>query len=207
MTRSEFASVMAYIGLGCGKPLSDAAMEVYLDLLGDLSLEALWVAAKRAVLEHKYYTFPPVAILREFAVEPTRGTEMTPGEAWKIAWGAIGRYDPDIEGSFERAFRRVPPVIFEACLCFGPQAMIAAPKIEVARAQWLTIYEALVSRQRRMKQIPASLQEEISRVAQSAPRLRIAEPASAASQEVAQQLAQRVGQMPADTAADSAGAA
>jgi hypothetical protein len=46
------------------------------------------------------------------------------------------------------------------------------------------------------------LQQQITRLS-----LRLAEPASAASHEVAQQIVTRVGQMPADTAADSAGAA
>jgi len=72
MTRQEFAAVMAYLAAGCGKALSEDALNVYFDLLRDLSIGVLQVAAQRALLEGQYPVFPSVGTLRQLAVETLR---------------------------------------------------------------------------------------------------------------------------------------
>lgn len=68
MTREQFAPIMAYLSAGMGgKPMPRETAEVYFDLLGDLQPADLQRAAREALREHKYATFPTVALLRELA--------------------------------------------------------------------------------------------------------------------------------------------
>jgi hypothetical protein len=166
VTKADFGLAMAYIAEGCpgAKPLSRNGMEVYFDCLSDLPLAAIQVAAKRAVLEHKYATFPPVALLRSFATEAVAGVEMTAGEAWKLAWRAIGRIDLEVPGQLERETKNLPVLVLNAMECFGIPTLIAAEKVEVARAQFMRIYSDLAAREHQAKILPASLRAAIEKI-------------------------------------------
>src|SRR4051812_19249127 len=57
MTRTEFSEAMAWLEVACGKPIYTgnpqeqlARMQVYFDVLGELPLPVLRVAAQRAIL-------------------------------------------------------------------------------------------------------------------------------------------------------------
>jgi hypothetical protein len=91
MTRTEFAGVMQSIAGAVGKEPSARGAEVYFDLLGDLPLPAFQAAAKRAILEHEYASFPTVAMLRRLAMEAIEATEPTAGEAFRLACMAARR--------------------------------------------------------------------------------------------------------------------
>src|SRR5262249_5871634 len=121
MTRPEFLAVIGYVAAGIGKALPAESLEVYFDCLGDLPLDVLKLAAKRVVLEHRWATFPTVAELRAAAAETMQGqvAELSPAEAWAIAWRVVGSTDPEVEGSFQRASKGVPPLVVEAIRAFG----------------------------------------------------------------------------------------
>ena len=161
--KNDFARIMAYITAGTQKQLPDASLEVYYDLLGDLPPEALMLAAKRSVLEHKYATFPPVALLREMATDSIRGEvrRMSAADAWAIAMRAMNRCDVDVVGSRERSFKDVPPLVMQAIDAFGFMAMYNMPSsaIETARAQFRGIFESLDDRERKVGLLPAPLQK------------------------------------------------
>lgn len=178
MKSLEFAEVMAYISAATTKPLSPEAAEVYYDLLGDLPAEVLRVAAKRVVLEHRWATFPSVAELREAASETMRGQvkELSPAEAWDLAWGAVAYMDPEQEGSVARVTAGLPPLVVETMQAFGVPALCYGKEpVGVIRGQFLKMFEQLAARDRRMALLPASLKHAIASIGSIQPAL----PASA----------------------------
>lgn len=159
--RVEFGKIMAYIAAGTQKTLTQAGAEVYYDLLGDLPQEVLMIAAKRAVLDHKYATFPPVALLRDLATDAMRGEvkSMTGSEAWGIVMQAMGRCDVESPGSVERAFSDVPPTVCAAVKAFGFMSLYSIPNssVEAARAQFIKLFESMAERERENARLPASV--------------------------------------------------
>lgn len=174
MTRIEFAEVMAWISVGIGKPIAESEQEkvarlgVYFDCLGDLPLPALQLAAKRCVLERKYQSFPPVAELRELAVETTRGEvkPMSGADAWGIAMKAVGRCDVDVTGSVERAFAKVPEPVKRAVEQFGFMALYNLPSsnMETARAQFIRLFESIAELDRKTALLPVAMQKQIAMI-------------------------------------------
>lgn len=158
---------MAYLEVGCGKPLGEAALSVYFDCLGDLPADVLRLAAKRVVLEHRWATFPSIAELREAAALTQRGEVrgMSPGEAWSLAWHAIANCDPEIElrGGAKDALGKLPPLVAEAVramgvlpLCYGQEP------VAVIRGQFMRVYGELAARQTRTDLLPAATRTAIA---------------------------------------------
>ncbi len=184
MKPEEFAGVIAYLELACGKSLSKDAVSVYFDLLGDLPAETLQIAAKRVALEHPWATFPSIAELRQAASETMRGlvTELSPAEAWKLAWHAAGRIDLEQHGPWQvkegsewklydsqiaYVCKGLPPLVFEAMHAFGFSALVCGEDpAGVIRGQFLHIYEQLAARDRRAALIPAPMKTQIARIGQ-----------------------------------------
>ncbi len=167
MTRPDFANVMAYIAAALQKPVSAESVEVYFDLLHDLPLPVLQLAAKRVVLQHKWATFPSVAELREAAAETMAGVvkDLSPAEAWALAWKAACRIDPEQDGSVERACKGLPLLVCEAMRSFGVNALVYGREpIGVVRGQWMKIYEQLQARTQRERLLPAALKEQVAAI-------------------------------------------
>lgn len=167
-SKNDFVKIMAYITAGTQKSLSVEGINVYFDLLGDLPLEALSIAAKRAVLEHKYATFPSVAMLREFATDAKNGEvkSMTGMEAWGIAVKACGNCDIEVPGSVDRAFAKVPPMVTQAVNLFGFMAIYNLPSsaIETARAQFIKTFDSIASREQKTSLLPESIRQQLAAI-------------------------------------------
>lgn len=164
MTRIEMAQILAYIAMAVSKPLSEEASEVYFDVLGHLSADVMKKTARIVVAEHKWATFPTVGELCQVAAEVARGEvkELSSAEAWEIAWKAIGKIDPEQEGSVERGCRNLPPLVVRAmegfgicALCFGKEP------ITVVRSQFIGIFEQLQAKERRLAMLPPGMQKAI----------------------------------------------
>ncbi len=157
MSNLEFAEIMLRITAGCGKSLAMESQVVYFDLLGDLDASVLRIAADRVLAEHVWSTFPSIAELRQAAVDTLRGDvkELSPGEAWEMAWKAAANIDPEVQSSIDRAKAKLPPIVWEAVsclslldLCYGREP------VGVIRGQFMRIYEGLASRDRRKALLP-----------------------------------------------------
>lgn len=164
MTDVEFAEVVGFLSAGCGKLLTAEQQVVYFDLLGDLPAETLWRAARQVLLTHRYATFPLVAELRDAATKSALGdaAEMPASEAWGIAWRAIGRIDPEVDGSIERALAKVPPAVRKviidlgvADLCYGKES------VGIVRSQFIKAYEQTVARARRRALLPPKARDKV----------------------------------------------
>lgn len=161
MTRTEFAKIMAYIDAATGKPLTSQALEVYFDLLGDLSYQVLLAGSKRILCERVWANFPQVGELRAAAVDAMQGqiSALSPAQAWAIGWGIVKDTDPDVEGSFGRACRRkqAPAIVVETINAMGlPSLCDKSESVSVVRSQFLKFFEQLAARDRRRALLPAA---------------------------------------------------
>jgi hypothetical protein len=172
VTRAEFAEFMAYLAVAVGKPIaptpteSRAAMEVYWDLLQDLPADVLKVAVKRVVIEHPWKSFPSVAEIRQAAAETVRGKDaLVAAEAWKLAWRAVGRMDPEVTGSVDRALETLPRPVADAVKALGVHSLCYGKEpVAVIRAQFLKAFEGLTQRDRRLALLPPSVREAAAQI-------------------------------------------
>jgi hypothetical protein len=161
MTRAEFAAVMAYLAAGTGKTISDEGMEVYFDLLGDLPLEILQLAAKRALLEGQYPVFPPAGTLRKLAVEVMRPV-MSSIEAWGLLLKAIRRFGYEKE---HKALASLPEPVAQVAERMGWQCLCDSDAPDVIRAQFCKAFDAQQARDQAMGLLPDRVRLAIAQVA------------------------------------------
>ncbi len=173
MNLEEFAKIVLFLEASTGKPIdlpgpkAQARMEVYFGLLGDLDYSVMMIAAQRVVLEHPWATFPSIAELRQAAAETIHGQirELSPAEAWDMAWKAAGAIDLEIEGSFERRTEGLPLIVLEAMRVFGiPALCYGKEPVGVVRAQFTKIYEQLAARDKRRALFPPSVKDSIEKI-------------------------------------------
>jgi hypothetical protein len=173
VTKQEFAEVIAFLELATGKPIHDdpaqalSRTKLYFQMLGDLPLESLRLAAERLVCERKWASFPQVAELRELAASSDRGeiTTTSAGEAWGIAIKACADCDIEVEGSVSRSFAKhgVTPMIEEAIRRFGFMSLYNPENMESMRAQFRDIWNAMIEQDRRVGILPQAVRERITK--------------------------------------------
>jgi hypothetical protein len=163
MDRSEFATVMAYISAGCAKHISREQAEVYFDLLGDLPVNALKIAAKRSLLESQYPTFPSVGVLRKLALEAVSGHLPNTGDAWEMARKTILRFGYYRE---KQGMASLHPMVREAVERFGWKEMCDSENPSVLHAQFRGVYERILERQERELLMPAAVKQFAEQVRQ-----------------------------------------
>lgn len=164
MNRTEFTAITAYLAAAVGKPMPAEQIEVYFSLLGDLSAQVLWAAAKQAILENQYPTIPPVGVLRKLATEAMNGAEITrtADEAWGLVVDAIRMYGwPNPEAGKAS----LPPLVRKAVECFHWQDLCDASNPEVVRAQFRKAYEAIAEREKRQALQPIALKDSLAAIA------------------------------------------
>ncbi len=157
MTRMEFTAGVAFVERAVGVAMGRDRVDAFFELLGDLECEIFLIACRRVVLEHRWNTFPSIAEIRQAASETRRGqlAELSAAEAWRLAWSATGRIDPEILGSAERACARLPAIVVEAMTSFGINALCYGKEpVGVVRGQFLKIFESLAAREKRLALIP-----------------------------------------------------
>ena len=165
MTRTDFASVMAYLCSATGLEMPREQAEVYYDLLQDLPLDVLQLAVKRVILEHPWRTIPSVAEIRQAAADTMQSqiSQLSAEEAWGLAWKAAAKTDPEQDGSLQRATKGLPPLVVEAMRAFGlPNLITSRPAF--ARPEFMKTYEALAGRKRRLALLPEKLKAQIVNV-------------------------------------------
>jgi hypothetical protein len=170
VTKTEFASVIAYLETACGKPIcADPALalvrtRVYFDLLGDLPLHVLEVAAKMAVLEPLYGAFPTVHLLRRMAQEAIAGKEgcLTAFEAFSLACGAARRFGQDQE----KGLASLPASVALAARAIGWQAICDSnPKdCDTIRAHFRDVFQQTTAREQKAKALPPALAKAVAAI-------------------------------------------
>lgn len=174
MTKIEFCKVVAYITAATEKKLSADALDVYFDCLGDLDYEIFSISAKRVLMAHVWATFPSIAELRQAAADTKRGNvqELSASEAWKMAWDAVAKIDPEIKGDFDKATNKLPAIVVETMKTYGITSLCYGKEpVGVVRGQFIKIYEQLAARENRLALFPEKLKTAIGAVGNSTPIL------------------------------------
>ena len=146
------------------------------------------LAAKRVLLEHKWATFPTIAELREAAALTVRGetTEITPIEAWGMAWRAIRKIDLDMDDSVEQATSGLPPVVVATLNDIGIANLIGGKDpVPVVRAQFTKAFEQIAERHRRERILPSATRAAIE---QSGKRSELAAPVRLAIERIGREV-------------------
>jgi hypothetical protein len=172
LTKTEFVKVMLYISSGIQKPISDATLEVYWDLLGDLPLEALQTAARRVMLAHPWSMFLSIAELREAAITTLRGNirELTAGEAWAVAWKVVSNTDPEVEGSFDRACQRYKAsrIVVDTILRMGLVALCGSSSpVDVIRGQFTRAFDGIAAAEKAAALLPEKVKSSVREIGSS----------------------------------------
>ena len=163
--RESFARAMALVSAGVGIEMTKLQAEVYYDLLGDIPAEVMALAAKRAVLEHRYHTLPSVGLLRELAVAIMKPPELTADWAWARVRGALSRICYTMGAEEVREIKAtVPRLAREVAERIGWR-QIRDGKPDVVRGQFLRLYEVVRAERERADLLPPKLSEEIQQVA------------------------------------------
>jgi hypothetical protein len=163
MTRQEFAAIVAYIAAGCGKTLTEAAMMVYYDLLGDLPAEVLQTAAKRALLQQEYHVFPQAGTLRKLALEIMQPDRLSALEAWDLLRGAIRSFGYMRE---RQGLDSLPEPVRQVAERFGWQTLCDSTEPEICRAQFTRAYEAQQAREQSFALLPEPVQRSVLSIGQ-----------------------------------------
>jgi hypothetical protein len=199
-------------------------MDTYFMVLGDLPNDVFFAAAWRVLLQHPWATFPSIAELRQAATdtmhECTGG--LSPAEAWKMAYGAARRLDPETmeqpwmrrdpktgqmrqyPSQFEAVTDGYPSIVIATMRAFGVTSLCCGQEpLSVVRAQFFKVYEQLAARDQREALLPPQLKELIASIgAERKEAGRIAQQCEAPPLKVVS----AIGAMP-DVAIDEAGAA
>ena len=158
-SREEFAAVMRYLFAGIGKPFCANQTEVYFDLLGDLPLVALQLAARQALLESRYPTLPTAGTLRQLALEKLRPRTLTAMEAWDLVCAAVNRFGLSRR---DKALATLPEPARRAVCAIGWEALCDMPAGggDTIRAQFRDAYGQLATLDEREALPPAQYQQQ-----------------------------------------------
>lgn len=165
MTKQEFLPILAYLQVGCGmkgQP-TEEQVKVYFDLLHDLPAAAVGAAAKQALIDHEYPNLPPVGVIRRHAVAIQKPSKVPGPEAWRLALEAARRFDPDVDGSAQRCFAKLPAEVRRAVECFGGLGVIV--NTTLCQHQFLERYESLGEHEERVAIMPPSVKAIAAQVA------------------------------------------
>ena len=166
MKEIEFVPVMAYLSAGTGKEISEETATVYFDSLCDLPVCAFQAAAKLALLEGQYPVFPPVGVLRRFAVAVLTGrlNQLSAEEAWGLVRDAIARFGYSQQ---KLGLASLPEFTRRAVDSLGWQNVCNATETEIIRSQFVRTYEAIASRDQRQNLLPTELRKTLEEIRRS----------------------------------------
>jgi hypothetical protein len=163
--REGFAQAMALVSAGVGIEVTKLQAEVYYELLGDIPMDVFRLAAKRAVLEHRYHTLPPVGLLRELAVEIMEPRELEADEAWARLRGAMSKICYTMGAEQVREIKATVPALARQVADRIGWNQIRDGKPEVVRGQFLRLYDSARAKVKRAELLPPKLAAEIQTVA------------------------------------------
>ncbi len=177
MTHEEFCKIYAYVTAGCGQALNADSMRVYFDLLKDIPFEAMEIAAKRVIVEHRWPSFPSIAELRSAGVLAMHGNSLSAAEAWGLAWNVANKLDLDVidpDEEFLKAhpthrlasgmdeFRKLPTLVQRAMQTYGLRELsYSKDPVTVIRAQFMKVFEQLSASGNRDALLPPSAKNAI----------------------------------------------
>jgi hypothetical protein len=166
-TKVEFASIMAYLGAAVGKePTADQA-RVYFDLLGDLPMPVLEVAAKRALLGQTVPVLPLPGVIRQHAAAGA-GPGVPLADAFAAVRAFAARWypwlcdglptDPKTRARFDAHLASLPENARRAAEAYGWPALVTTEP-GVSFAHFRQLYESVDGPARRDAALPPAARD------------------------------------------------
>jgi hypothetical protein len=168
MTRTETASVLAYMGevWPNSKEASAKTLDVWFDLLGDLPFQAVQKAIRGLAMTHGPFA-PGVADIRRAAM----GSRFpTPIEAYGQAMEALDTLFIYSDGYECEGMKLMHPLARKALELFGIRELNDADPT-FARPQFMKAYESLLARAEEDAALPLSFKQEIEALRSGQPAL------------------------------------
>jgi hypothetical protein len=162
-TRDEFATCMALLSGGIGRPMSEEQASTWFLILGDVPAEPLQAAVLRWLRETESGFFPPAATILRMVVEHSDGRLLSADEAFTQFLAAKRRFDP-----FRQAVQfmgALNPLVRQTVLaCGGPRwaADLLTEDRQIYAGQFRKAYETIAAREDRQRRLPESLRPRIA---------------------------------------------
>lgn len=156
MNKEEFKGLMKFLSAIYRVPLEKATIDAYAILLGQYEIEDAMGGVKNLVSTNVYPTFPtPGAIINEIEAYLDRGL-LDAGGAYELAMKLVREYGHGTHG-WEKASELMPPEVEDTCKILGWDAICLSTEPEIARAQFLKMYETVKLRARKGRTNQASV--------------------------------------------------
>lgn len=162
MTKKEFAMLAMAMRTYYPKEQilpNDKAMQLWYQELCDIPYEVAEAALRKWVATNKWS--PSIAEIREMTVNVTNGEQMTWGESWEKAVGAIrrfGMYRP------QEALDSLDPLTKRCVQSLGFRELCLSENPMADRANYRMVFETLQKREQTEKQLALPLQEVIAQI-------------------------------------------
>jgi len=157
---AEFQICAGVLIAATGKPMNPKTVDVYYELLCDISGDVLMAACKRAIQEQRDNWLPSVGAIRSFASEIINGQLPQYADEWETVRKAIQRFGwpRPVEG-----MASLSPLAQHAVKAIGGwMAICDSENPSIIGAQFRTAYEAAAKREDNNRRISPELRPVIT---------------------------------------------
>lgn len=162
MTKTETVKLLAVISAAYpNMQVTEATVEIWNELLGDLELNIALTAAKKLILESPYP--PTIADIRKRAVEVMTPPEdrIDAAEAWGEVQRAIRLYGYYREAE---ALQSMTPRTAKVVRLMGWREICLSEDLGVVRGQFMKMYQQTLDREQKGRLLPDALRNDIKKL-------------------------------------------
>jgi hypothetical protein len=162
MTKKEMIVILAVLKEAYKDfQVTEAKIDLWFNLLGDLDFKIVQVAVKKLILESPFV--PTISDIRKQAIEIMHpGIDAT--EAYGEVRKAIKEYGYD---NAPGALQSMSPLTRKVCEYIGWQNICLSEEPSVIRGQFLRMYEQLREKEQKEMLLPEGLKKEILEIAEN----------------------------------------
>jgi len=163
MTKKETVKLLSVITAAFSNmQVTEAAVSIWHELLGDLELNTVLVATKKLILESPYP--PTIADIRKRVVEIITHPrdEIDAAEAWGEVKNAVRYFGHHNE---VKALASMSPRTAKVVGWIGWREICMCEEPGVVRGQFLKMYQQAAEREQKDRLIPVALRNEIQKIA------------------------------------------
>ena len=157
MTRAEIGKLLAFVtAVYPNIDIRDGTVEAWYELLKDLEPKLALAAVKKVIAESEIPALPAVGKIRKAAITLQSGYRITAPEAWGMVARAIRQYGFYSE---DEAMKELPSGVAQVVRLMGWRELCHSEKPDVARAQFMRMYETQENRTRELAGLPPGVKE------------------------------------------------
>ena len=163
MMKTETVKLLAVISAAYpNMQVTEATVEIWHELLGDLKLNIALIAAKKLILESPYP--PTIADIRKRAVEIMTPPEdrIDAAEAWGEVMRALRVFGYYREAE---ALKSMSPRTAKVVRFMGWSEICLSEELGVVRGQFIKMYQQVAEREYKEQLLPVTLRDDIKKIA------------------------------------------